>query len=132
EREESQQFDLLVMDAFSGDSVPVHLITEEAFTIYFRHLKPTGMLAVNISNHYLDLRQVIERAASRFGRITLAYPYYAKPDEVFCFSSEWALVAPPSIRESSPALVNAGTAIGPSSHFRMWTDDFSNLWSILR
>ena len=50
EREPSQQFDMLVMDAFSGDSVPVHLITREAFETYFRHLKPDGILAVNISN----------------------------------------------------------------------------------
>ena len=53
-RNPAQQFDMLVMDAFSGDSVPVHLITREAFAIYFRHLKPTGILAVNISNTYLS------------------------------------------------------------------------------
>ena len=66
EREPSQQFDLLVMDAFSGDSVPVHLVTREAFRTYFRHLKPGGILAVNITNRYLDLTPVMERAATRF------------------------------------------------------------------
>jgi spermidine synthase len=63
EREPGQQFDLLVMDAFSGDSAPVHLITREAFEIYFRHLKPRGLLAVNITNTYLDL---LERARGLF------------------------------------------------------------------
>src|SRR6185369_5591042 len=66
ESEAPQQFDILVMDAFSGDSVPVHLITKEAFATYFRHLKPDGILAVNISNAYLDLEPVMERAANAF------------------------------------------------------------------
>ena len=53
ESEPPQQFDLLVMDAFSGDSAPVHLVTREAFRNYFRHLKPGGIVAVNVSNTYL-------------------------------------------------------------------------------
>src|SRR5213078_3014628 len=69
EREPSQQFDVLVMDAFSGDSVPVHLITREAFEIYFRHLKPGGILAVNITNRYLNLEPVMERAANAFDKV---------------------------------------------------------------
>ena len=101
EREPSQQFDVLVMDAFSGDSVPVHLLTREAFEIYFRHLKPGGILAVNITNAYLDLRNVIERAATHFGRIAIHYSDYAD-DSLVCFPSDWALIAPPSIRESAP------------------------------
>jgi hypothetical protein len=131
EREPSQQFDLLVMDAFSGDSVPVHLITREAFEIYFRHLKPGGMLAVNITNAYLDLKRVIKRAASQFGKIAIVYS--DTPIENFvCFPSDWALIAPPSIRESAPELVKEGEILKPSVNFRMWTDDFSNLWSILK
>ena len=55
-----------VMDAFSGDSVPVHLLTREAFAIYFRHLKPDGVLAVNISNRHLNFKPVVESAASDF------------------------------------------------------------------
>ena len=66
ESEPSQQFDLLVMDAFSGDSVPVHLITREAFRTYFRHLKPGGILAVNITNTYLDLRTGYGTGSRRF------------------------------------------------------------------
>ena len=75
EAEPSQHFDMLVMDAFSGDSVPVHLITKEAFATYFRHLKPDGILAVNISNAYLDLEPVMERAANAFGKLALVYNY---------------------------------------------------------
>ena len=131
EREPSQQFDVLVMDAFSGDSVPVHLITREAFEIYFRHLKPGGILAVNISNAYLDLRRVMERAASHFGKIALLYsdmPF----DNFVCYANAWVLIADPTIRESSPELAKAGVVLAPNPNFRMWTDDFSNMWNILR
>ena len=132
EREPSQQFDMLVMDAFSGDSVPVHLITREAFEIYFRHLKPDGIVAVNISNRYLDLRRVIEQAAFSFGKLAILYSFAAGESDLFCYSSSWVLVAPPSLRESAPELVKAGQILAPSPKFRVWTDDFSNMWSILR
>src|SRR5262249_21294134 len=124
-------FDVLVMDAFSGDSVPVHLLTREAFEIYFRHLKPSGILAVNITNAYLDLRSVVERAAAHFGKVAIHYIDYAD-DSVVCFPSDWALIAAPSIRQSAPELVEAGLALAPRASFRLWSDDFSNLWSILK
>ena len=81
ESEPPQQFDMLVMDAFSGDSVPVHLITREAFAIYFRHLKPNGILAVNISNTYLNLEPVMERAANAFDKLALVYHWTPPEDD---------------------------------------------------
>ncbi|HYM06732.1 MAG TPA: fused MFS/spermidine synthase [Terriglobales bacterium] len=132
EREPSQQFDLVIMDAFSGDSVPVHLITREAFETYFRHLKPGGLLAVNISNRYLDLRPVMERAASHFDKIAVYYDYKASEDDFLCFSSDWVLIADRSMRQSVSALVKGAEVLKPYSNFRMWTDDFSNMWGILR
>src|SRR5262249_18464869 len=68
ESELTQQFDILVMDAFSGDSVPAHLLTREAFELYFRHLKADGILAVNTTNSYLNLDPVMERGASSVGK----------------------------------------------------------------
>ncbi len=68
EREPDQQFDVLVLDAFSGDSVPVHLLTQEAFVLYFRHLKKGGVLAVHASSTYLDLAPVVDLAARELGR----------------------------------------------------------------
>ena len=67
EKESPQHFDLLVLDAFSGDAVPAHLLTREAFEIYRRHLQPDGMIAVHISNRYLDLRPVLAGLAEQFG-----------------------------------------------------------------
>ena len=58
-REPPQHFDLLVLDAFSSDAIPVHLLTKEAFEVYERHLNTNGVIAVHISNHYLDLEPVV-------------------------------------------------------------------------
>ncbi|MBZ5607696.1 MAG: fused MFS/spermidine synthase [Acidobacteriia bacterium] len=133
EREPNQQFDLLVMDAFSGDSVPVHLVTREAFQMYLRHLKPGGLLAVNVTNTYLDLRPVMERAASYFGKIAIYYDLEPdEDDDSFCFGSDWVAIADPSIRQTAPELVKAGQVLAPRSDFRMWTDDFSSMWGVLR
>src|SRR5664279_5684789 len=85
-------FDILVMDAFSGDSVPVHLITREAFAVYFRHLKPTGILAVNITNTYLALEPVMERGADAFDKVALLYHWNPKEDDPMCFSCSWTLI----------------------------------------
>jgi hypothetical protein len=67
ERQEPQQFDVLVLDAFNGDAIPTHLLTMEAFEIYLRHLSADGVLAVHISNLYLDLEAVLQAAANRYG-----------------------------------------------------------------
>src|SRR5207248_4401523 len=65
ERERPQNFDVLALDAFSSDAIPVHLLTVEAFKTYLRHLKPGGVLAVHISNRYLDLVPVVQQAGRR-------------------------------------------------------------------
>jgi SAM-dependent methyltransferase len=132
EAEPSQQFDVLVMDAFSGDSVPVHLITREAFQTYFRHLKPDGILAVNITNSYLDLEPVMEGAAAALGKQAYAYDYVADPDDSVCFSCSWALIMDRSTFDARPSLHSGAKLLRPVRKFRTWTDDFSNMFSILR
>jgi SAM-dependent methyltransferase len=132
EHEQSQQFDVLVMDAFSGDSVPVHLITREAFQTYLRHLKPGGILAVNVSNKHLDLRPVMERGAAAVGRIALFYSYNTYEEDTFCKDADWVLVAEPGIRQTQPGLYSAGEVLKPNPGFRAWTDDFSNMFRILK
>lgn len=132
EREANQNFDVLVMDAFSGDSVPVHLITQEAFHTYLRHLKPGGILAINISNKHLDLRPVMERGAAAVGRIALYYSYDAYEEDTFCKNADWVLIVEPGVRENEPALYKAGEVIKPYTGFRPWTDDFSNMFRILK
>jgi hypothetical protein len=131
EREPSQQYDLLVMDAFSGDSVPVHMLTKEAMATYFRHLKPGGLLAVNATNTFLNLRPVVERAATSFGKVALLYELQPPEDDLLCYHSIWVILADPSIRDTSHAFVQQGELLAPHPGFRTWTDDFSSLWGIL-
>jgi SAM-dependent methyltransferase len=132
ESEPDQQFDVLVMDAFSGDSVPVHLITREAFQTYFRHLKPGGILAVNITNLYLNLEPVMERAGNAFGKIALVYHYEPPEDDPTCFTCRWTLMMSPSAMNAHPELRAHAKELRPERPFRMWTDDFSNIFSILK
>jgi hypothetical protein len=132
EREHSQQFDILVMDAFSGDSVPIHLVTIEAFRTYLRHMKPGGILAVNISNGYLDLNPVMQTAARRLGQSALFYHFDPQDDEV-CFAASWVLMMSPARRASAPPqLVETSFSPKPAARFRPWTDDYSNMLAILK
>ena len=128
----SQQFDMLVMDAFSGDSVPVHLITREAFGVYFRHLKPTGILAVNISNTYLDLEPVMERAANAYGKVALAYHFTPADDDTICFGCSWTLIMDRATADAHPELLKDAKVLRQERPFRIWTDEFSNMFSILK
>jgi len=130
--EPGQLFDILVMDAFSGDSVPVHLITREAFAIYFRHLKPGGILAVNISNAYLALGPVMERAANAFNKVALVYEYRPKSDDMMCFSCSWTLLMDRATVTAHPELQTEARVLRQDRPFRIWTDDFSNMFSILK
>jgi spermidine synthase len=70
EREPDQHYDVLLLDAFSGDSVPVHLLTVEAFKIYMRHMNVDGIIAVHVTNRYLSLAPVIEKIAKQIGMKT--------------------------------------------------------------
>ena len=124
-------FDILVMDAFSGDSVPVHLLTREAFAIYFEHLKPGGILAVNISNRFLSLEPVMERAASAFGKIALVYEWEPDESDTRCFSCSWTLMMDHATAKAHPELSKNSGVLTQKKPFRMWTDDFSNMFSIL-
>ena len=132
EREPSQNFDLLAMDAFSGDSVPTHLLTIEAMQVYLRHLKTDGLLAVNISNRYLDLRPVVAAAADRLGRTALLYDIRPDQGDRFCRHSVWVLIMNPERMASLPEAMRNTEVLAPRPGFTAWTDGFSNLLGILK
>jgi SAM-dependent methyltransferase len=132
ESEPAQKFDLLVMDAFSGDSVPVHLITQEAFRVYFRHLKPNGILAVNISNRYLDLKPVIGAAGAGLGKLALGYYFEPPDDDPLYYVSEWTLIMDQSALAAHPQLRDGAELIAPYPGFRPWTDDYSGILTIFK
>lgn len=132
EREPDQGFDLLALDAFSGDSIPVHLLTLEAMQGYLRHLKPDGILAVHITNRYLDLRPVMAAVAQHYGKTALLYEMKPDDDDDFCFSSDWVLLMNPARAAALPPAMHDGEPLAPKPGFRPWSDGFSNLFSVLK
>jgi hypothetical protein len=130
EKEPPQNFDVLAVDAFSSDSIPVHLLTREAMQLYFRHLKPDGILAVHISNRYLDLQPVVRGEARATGHVArLVDTDDDESQDVF--GATWILVMNPSPGFDSDIL-GSSTEIQSKRTVRLWTDDYSNLFQILK
>jgi hypothetical protein len=129
EREASQSYDLLVFDAFSGDAIPSHLLTIQAMELYWRHLKPTGILAVNISNSYIDLSSVVAGLCAVLGKHATFIPSKGL-DEYPVYDAEWILIASRPLE--SEALKSAARPLGSKPVTRLWTDDYSNLLQVLR
>jgi hypothetical protein len=127
-----QQFDVLVLDAFSGDAIPVHLVTREAFEIYLPHLqKPDGLIAVHISNRFVDLRPVLWKVAEHFD---LSPAWFQTPAEGRIGSPcDWVILAPNRAVLDQPAMAKA---VSPAQFYGssapLWTDNYSNLFRILR
>jgi hypothetical protein len=131
ERELPQNFDVLAVDAFSSDSIPVHLLTREAFSLYFGHLKPEGVLAVHISNNHLDLAPVVQSLAAALHKEALLFDT-DDDDEQEVYGATWVLLTgqPEVLRK--PAFQQAGSPLKPRPGLRLWTDDYSNLFQILK
>ena len=130
EGEPDQQFDVLVIDAFSGGSVPIHLLTKEAFAQYFRHLKSDGILAFHITNRFLNLRPVVKTAANAFDQDIKLVSVSASDTNVG-YRSEWALVSKDKKSFQNIQFVNA-QEIEDSKGFTLWRDDYSSLLSIIK
>ncbi|MBI5767046.1 MAG: fused MFS/spermidine synthase [Verrucomicrobia bacterium] len=127
-----QQFDFLALDAFSSDSVPAHLLTREAFEIFLKHMKPDGVIAVHISNRYLELQPVVDAIAQHFklGIATISddfeeYWYY--------YTSTWVLLSRNHTVLGKDAIIAAKEE--PRAHPRppiAWTDDYVSLFKVLK
>ena len=133
EREPPQHFDLLALDAFSGDAIPVHLLTKEAFEVYQRHLNADGIIAVHISNDGLDLKPVVVNLARHFG-YKLAFIHHEEPGGPWwLYPSTWVLLSRSEQIIDSPAIRSAASAVNThDSKVALWTDDFASLFQILR
>jgi hypothetical protein len=132
EREAEQGYDVLVLDAFNGDAIPVHLLTKEAFDLYRRHLKAGGVIAVHITNAHLDLRPIVQGAADHLGLKTLlVFDEQGNDTKNPQFTSAWMLLSrDEAFLKALPIrpFVAAPMRVGP----RLWTDDRSSLFPILR
>lgn len=125
-------FDILILDAFSSDAIPVHLLTREAFDLYWSVLKPDGVLAINISNRHVDLSPVVRAAAERNGKEAHWVSGQAGDGEGV-LASVWVLVTSNRAFLEAPD-VAAHLAAWPEDARapQLWTDDFSNVLSLMR
>jgi MFS family permease len=131
ENDGGHTFDLLVLDAFSGDTMPLHLLTREAFEIYLEHLHQDGIIAINASNRYFNLHLELYRLADEFGLSTALIQ--DRGDAIQSYDSIWMLLARDPGFFSLPAIANRSSPRPPvPPSIRVWTDDFSNLLRILR
>jgi SAM-dependent methyltransferase len=129
ERLDPQQYDLLILDAFSSDAIPIHLLTAEAFEAYRRHLAPDGIVAVHVSNQYFDLRPIMAGHAQRLGWSVLGIADRSSDPELFTSASLWILTSPDSKSLESGVLggverVDLGQPLD-------WTDSRHSLFEIL-
>lgn len=131
ERERKQNFDVLAVDAFSSDSIPVHLLTREAFELYFRHLRDNGVLAVHVSNKHLDLVPIVQMASASLGKKSRMIDT-DDDDDHNVFGATWILVSSDQAFFDNPRIRTASTAIPTAVHLRLWTDDYSNLFQIVK
>lgn len=125
ERETPQNFDVLVLDAFSGDAIPVHLLTREAFEVYLRHLAPQGALACHISNVHFDLRPVLAGIADDFQLATLQIDSAGQPS-AFQTDATWIILA----RKPDQLPAVPGSTLDQVRRIH-WTDDQNNLFDVL-
>ncbi len=129
ERERSRHYDLLIVDAFSGDAIPVHLLTREAVELYFRHLKPGGILALHITNTHLDLEPVVEKLSAALGKHAVLISTESD-DRRNIYRSRWALLTANPL--ASPEIRRASEKLASRSDIGVWTDDYNNLFQILK
>jgi SAM-dependent methyltransferase len=130
EKEAPENFDVLAVDAFSSDAIPVHLLTKEAMQLYFRHLKADGILAVHVSNRYLDLQPVVAGEAQVLGKLARVVDT-DDDDTQDIFGATWVLVTSPATGFDDVENKNSAE-IQSKRKVRLWTDDYSNLFQILK
>jgi hypothetical protein len=130
EREASEQFQVLALDAFSSDSIPVHLLTLEAAQLYMRHLSPDGILAIHISNRHINLDPVVRALASALGLTVIRIDDETTTDIVWL--NDWMLLARDPSALAAPAIQSAITEPSGPTWELLWTDAFSNLLHVFK
>jgi hypothetical protein len=129
--EPPQHFDVLVIDAFSGDAIPLHLLTTQAFEIYKRHLVPGGILAFHISNQHVDLEPAVYLLAQAAGMQVRTVHSFAD-DQRGEFSSTWVLATNNAAFFTLLGVRGLPRQTEQRGGLRLWTDDYSSLLALLR
>ncbi len=130
ERGDLQNYDLLAVDAFSSDAIPVHLLTAEAFELYLKHLAPNGILAVHVSNKTLDLEPVVARLADHLD--LAAVHINAKARGPVIYESDWVLLSRSRSVLRAPEIASLSRPVRRHRNLGLWTDEYSNVLSVIR
>ena len=130
EQEAPQNYDVLVLDAFSGDAIPVHLLTAEAIALYLRHLKPGGVLAFHVSSQYVDLAPTLAMQARHAG-LTALDVHSLPNDELGEFQADWVLMSSNAAFFRQPEIAVAARPIAPRPGLVLWTDGFNSLLPVI-
>lgn len=133
--EAPQQYDVLAIDAFSGDAIPVHLLTRQAMAVYQRHLKPGGIIAFHVSNKFLNLAPVVRQQAELAGLQTVLVgsdPDDNMEEDTGEYQADWVLVTANQEFVSNDKVVEASGDIVDNPLLRPWTDDYNSVLPLLR
>ena len=126
-----QKFDVLIIDAFSGDAIPTHLLTKDAFEVYLQHLRsPDSVIALHISNLSLDLAPVVSGLAHRFNLWSTRIHH--PESRAFSAKTDWVLLSPNLTRLQDPIITAVGAPLDFDARTPLWTDDYSNLLRVVR
>lgn len=130
-RENGAPFDVIILDAFSGDAVPVHLLTQQALALYSKRLAPNGILAFHISSQYLDLEPVLAREAQHAGMHAVTI-HSAGDEGRGIFAAEWVLLTNNERFLTQPEVAHAAVPSVTRGNIGLWTDDYSSVLPILK
>jgi hypothetical protein len=132
EREPPQQYDLLIVDAFSGDAIPMHLITREATDLYLRHITADGAIVFHVSNAYLNLEPVLANQAERLGLPGLMLALYTKDGLRMDRPAIWVVLTRNKTLLESATMKRFGAALRGNARVGLWTDDYCSLLRVVR
>jgi hypothetical protein len=129
-QQRTDMHDVIVLDAFSSDAIPIHLLTREAIEVYLSRLKPGGILVIHISNNHLNLQAVVAGVMRDLGLVGRAQLQDETQFDKGQFASHWAVLARSETALGTLAADKRWYPLHPDDH-RAWTDDFSNIWSVI-
>lgn len=129
--EPPQGYDVLVVDAFSGDAIPVHLLTTQAIQLYQRHLQPDGILAIHVSNQFLELAPEVQKQAEHAG-LSAVFVVSAEDLDKGEYSSDWVLVTKNLTFLADANVIEAQEPIKVLQDVPLWTDDYNSLLPLLK
>jgi SAM-dependent methyltransferase len=129
--EPPQNFNVIVVDAFSGDAIPVHLLTREALALYRRHLRPDGIIVFHVSNQYINLEPVIAGIAGDAGLRAVSVHSHGD-EQTGLYYADWILVTANQAFLDQPEIVNNGFSTPTQDGVRVWTDNYSSVFPLLK